>query len=106
MGHQRRIPAPGENLPGQHRPTVPTHPRGLGELRTDEGYVSTGDFLNYFLKIVFFNTWIGYCRAITIVPQSRELNKSDDLKTVALHVGRKELSLNGDFMAQNTGNVP
>lgn len=32
VGRQRRLPAPGEDVPGQHRPTVPAHPGGMGEL--------------------------------------------------------------------------
>lgn len=35
VGHQRRLPAPGEDLPGQHRPAVPARAGGMGELMTD-----------------------------------------------------------------------
>lgn len=32
VGHQRRLPAPREDVPGQHRPAVPARHRQLGEL--------------------------------------------------------------------------
>lgn len=32
VGHQRRLPAPRQNLPGQHRFTFPARPGGLGQL--------------------------------------------------------------------------
>lgn len=31
LGHQRRLPAPRQNLPGQHRPAFPGRPGELGE---------------------------------------------------------------------------
>lgn len=41
VGHQRRLPAPREDLPGQHRPAVPARPGGMGELMTDCGRTHT-----------------------------------------------------------------
>lgn len=32
VGNQRRVSAPGEDLPGQHRPAVPACPGGMDEL--------------------------------------------------------------------------
>lgn len=35
VGHQRRVPAPREDLPGQHRHAVPARPGGRGQLMMD-----------------------------------------------------------------------
>lgn len=51
VGHQRRLPAPRENLPGQHRPAILAHPGGWGELMVDDS-VEEGYFLDDFLIFI------------------------------------------------------
>lgn len=48
VGRQRRLPAPREDLPGQHRPAVPARPGGMGELMTDTEKLNVGRFVFYY----------------------------------------------------------